>query len=228
MTSVTGRTCSFSAGQPVRLKSEPTIRLRAVVRLCILGITATFNGWSSRSRRPRRLRAGDRTLPEVLNGHDSGQVIGMNCVCCGPGAVTEQPEVTAGGYRRYRCRTCGRQFDERSGGMLNRTCVTSDIIAFVVFCRLRCRLTLCDLSGIMALRAIEVSHESIQDWQAKLLPITGEALRKRQHGRRRSGETTWHVDETYLKVRGCWCATSTGRSIGTRTWSTPCWASSAT
>ncbi|WP_434082871.1 IS1/IS1595 family N-terminal zinc-binding domain-containing protein [Acidisoma cladoniae] len=25
-------------------------------------------------------------------------------------------EVTARGYRRYRCRDCGRQFNERSGG----------------------------------------------------------------------------------------------------------------
>ena len=30
-----------------------------------------------------------------------------------------------------------RQFNERSGGVLNRTCLPSDIIAFVVFCRLR-------------------------------------------------------------------------------------------
>jgi hypothetical protein len=31
---------------------------------------------------------------------------------------------------------------ERSGGVLNRTCLPSDIVAFVVFCRLRDRLTL--------------------------------------------------------------------------------------
>ena len=58
----------------------------------------------------------------------------------------------------FRCRTCGRQFNERGGGVLNRTCLPSDVIAFVVFCRLRYRLTLRDLSEIMALRGIEVSH----------------------------------------------------------------------
>jgi hypothetical protein len=33
-------------------------------------------------------------------------------------AVTERPERTAQGYRRFRCRVCGKQFNERSGGLL--------------------------------------------------------------------------------------------------------------
>ena len=128
----------------------------------------------------------------------------MNCVCCGSAAVTERPEVTARGYRRFRCRDCGRQFNERSGGVLNRTCLPSDIIAFVVFCRLRYRLTLRDLSEMMALRGIEVSHEAVREWETKLLPIMGDALRRRRHGTRRGPGASWFVDETYLKVRGCW------------------------
>ncbi len=82
----------------------------------------------------------------------------MNCVCCGSEAVTERPELTARGYRRFRCRDCCRQFNERSVGVLNRTCLPSDVIAFVVFCRLRYRLTLRDLSEILLLRGIDVSH----------------------------------------------------------------------
>jgi len=129
----------------------------------------------------------------------------MNCVYCGSVAVTVRPEVTAQGYRRFRCRTCGRQFNERSGGVLNRTCLPSNVIAFVVFCRLRYRLTLRDLSEIMALRGIEVSHEAIRDWEAKLLPVMGDELRKRRHGTRRGSGASWYADETYLKVRGRWC-----------------------
>jgi transposase-like protein len=45
----------------------------------------------------------------------------MDCVCCGSAAVTERPECTAQGYRRFRCRDCGKQFNERSAGLLNRT-----------------------------------------------------------------------------------------------------------
>lgn len=129
----------------------------------------------------------------------------MDCIFCGSTAATERPETTARGYRRFRCRNCGRQFNERSGGVLNRTCLPSDIIAFVVFCRLRYRLTLRDLSEILLLRGIEVSHETVRDWETKLLPVMGEALRKRRHGRRRGSGASWYVDETYLKVRGRWC-----------------------
>ena len=128
----------------------------------------------------------------------------MNCVCCGSDAVTERPEVTARGYRRFRCRDCGLQFNERSGGVLNRTCLPSDVIAFVVFCRLSKRLTLRDLSEIMALRGIEVSYEAVRCWKAKLLPIMGDELRKRRFATRRGPGASWYVDETYLKVRGRW------------------------
>ncbi len=100
----------------------------------------------------------------------------MDCVWCHSVAVTERAEATAGGYRRFRCRDCGRQFNERSGGVLNRTSLPSDIIAFVLFCRLSYRLTLRNLSEIMALRGIEMSHEAVRDWKAKLLPVMGDEL----------------------------------------------------
>ena len=50
--------------------------------------------------------------------------------------VTERPDLTAQGYRRFRCRDCDKQFNERSDSGLNRASLPSDIIAFVVFCRL--------------------------------------------------------------------------------------------
>ena len=93
----------------------------------------------------------------------------------------------------------------RSDGILNRASLPSDIIGFAVFCRLRYRLTLRDLSEIMLLRGFTVSHESIRRWEAKLLPAMGEALRKRRHGIGRSSGQSWYADETYLKVHGRWC-----------------------
>jgi hypothetical protein len=38
-------------------------------------------------------------------------------------------ERTAQGYRRFRCLDCAKQFNERSGGLLNRTQYPSDVIA---------------------------------------------------------------------------------------------------
>jgi transposase-like protein len=43
----------------------------------------------------------------------------MDCVGCGSAAVTERAELTAQGYRRFRCRDCDQQFNERSDGVLN-------------------------------------------------------------------------------------------------------------
>jgi transposase-like protein len=55
-----------------------------------------------------------------------GWADGMRCIACGSKAVTERPERTAQGYRRFRCRACGKQFNERTGGHLNRTQYPSD------------------------------------------------------------------------------------------------------
>ena len=129
----------------------------------------------------------------------------MDCVGCGSAAVTERPDLTAQVCHRFRCRDCPTQFNERSNGVLNRASLPNDIIAFVVFCQLRYRLTLRDLSEIMLLRGFTISYECIRQWEAKLSPVMGDALRRRRHGTgRRSGES-WYAEETYLKVHGRWC-----------------------
>ena len=127
--------------------------------------------------------------------------MGMRCVGCGSAAVTGRSDLTAHGYRRFRCRTCGKQFNERSGTVLNRTQYPSDVIALVVFWRLRYKLSLRDLPEMFALRGMIFSHEAVRDWEAKLTPALAEALRQRRRGR--VGHS-WYVDETYLKVGGHW------------------------
>ena len=129
----------------------------------------------------------------------------MECVDCGSAATSERRDRTAQGYRRFRCRDCGRQFNERSGGMLNRTQYPSDVIALVVLWRLRYRLTLQDLSEMFLQRGIIFSHETVREWEAKLTPLLTDELRQRRHGRAGADRQSWHVDETYLKVRGRWC-----------------------
>ena len=37
----------------------------------------------------------------------TAELMVMNCVGCGCAAVTERPDLTAQGYRRFRCRACG-------------------------------------------------------------------------------------------------------------------------
>jgi DNA-directed RNA polymerase subunit RPC12/RpoP len=122
----------------------------------------------------------------------------MRCVDCGSEAVTERPERTAQGYKRFRCRTCGKQFNERSGTLLNRAQYPSDVIALVVLWRLRYKLALRDLPEMFLVRGIVFSHEAVREWEAKLTPAMAEDLRRRRRGK---AGRSWYVDETYIKVR---------------------------
>ena len=89
----------------------------------------------------------------------------MDCVACGSSAVTKRPDRTARGYRRFRCRECGKQYNERSGSLLNETQYPSDVIALVVLWRLRYRLTLRDLAEMFLQCGIVFSHEAIREWR---------------------------------------------------------------
>jgi putative transposase len=126
----------------------------------------------------------------------------MRCVACGSEAVTERPERTAQGYRRFRCRTRGKQFNERSGGLLNRTQYPSDVIALVVLWWLRYKLALRDLTEMFLVRGLVFSHEAVREWEAKLAPALAEGLRRRRRGK---AGRSWYVDETYIQVQGRWC-----------------------
>ncbi len=85
-------------------------------------------------------RAAGSTGSAFLGCRWMGDCDGLRRLWLGGG--DRRPDLTAQGYRRFRCRDCGKQFNERSDGVLNRASLPSDIIAFVVFCRLRYRLTL--------------------------------------------------------------------------------------
>ena len=90
----------------------------------------------------------------------------MRCVACDSSAISERPERTTQGYRRFRCRTCGKQFNERSTGVLNRTQYPSDVVALVVLWRLRYKLSLRDLAEMFLIRGIAFSYEAVRDWEA--------------------------------------------------------------
>jgi hypothetical protein len=111
----------------------------------------------------------------------------MECVDCVSAEVTERRDRTAQGYQRFWCRACGRGFNERSSGALNRAQYPSDVIALVVLWRLRYRLTFRDLAEMFLLRGIVFSHEAVREWEAKLALILTSNLRQRRHGKDGSG-----------------------------------------
>jgi putative transposase len=74
----------------------------------------------------------------------------MDCPHCQSPSTSEREGRTVHGFRRFRCRDCGRRFNERTGTALNRVQVPTDIVFLVVFWRLRYKLSLRDLAGALA------------------------------------------------------------------------------
>lgn len=61
-------------------------------------------------------------------------------------------------------------------------------------------LSLRDLKEMMAERGISVDHSTIHRWVVHFSPL----LLKRFNRRKRTVSSKWHMDETYIKVRGQW------------------------
>jgi transposase-like protein len=61
-------------------------------------------------------------------------------------------------------------------------------------------LRLRDLEEMMAERGISVDHATIRRWTLRYAP----ELLERFNQRKRAVTVRWHVDDTYVKVRGQW------------------------
>ena len=140
----------------------------------------------------------------------------MRCPACRSTAVRHRSERTAQGHHRFRCGNCGKQFNERSAGLLNRAQYPSDVIALVVLWRLRYKLSLRDLAEMFLIRGLVFSYEAVRDWEAKLTPALAENLRRRRKGKvGRAGTSTRHTFGCVV-VGGICIA----RSIALAPWST--------
>jgi putative transposase len=81
----------------------------------------------------------------------------------------------------------GRQFDQ-------------SVILLCVRWYLAYNLSLRDLEEMMAERGLSVDHSTVHRWVVHFSP----QLLERFNRRKRGVAGKWHVDETYLKVRGQW------------------------
>lgn len=84
--------------------------------------------------------------------------------------------------------------------MFNGRHFDQSIILLCVRWYLAYNLSLRDLEEMMAERGIRVDHSTIHRWVLRFSPL----LLERFSRRKRSVTGKWHVDETYIKVRGRW------------------------
>lgn len=116
-------------------------------------------------------------------------------------ATTERQERTELGYRRFRCRTCKREFNERTGTRFNHLQYPTNVVCLVVLRRIGYKLSLRDLPEMFLERGMVFTHEAVREWETQLAPLLSEMLRERQRG---GIESSWYTDETYIKVKGRW------------------------
>src|SRR5262245_24201741 len=123
----------------------------------------------------------------------------MWCPHCESADTDERQERTTLGCRRFRCRTCQREFIERTGTGFNHLQYRTDGGGLVVLWRVRYKLSLRDLLEMFLERSLVFTHEAVRKWEAQLAPRLSETLRT--HRRGRIGPS-WYVDETFIKVKG--------------------------
>ncbi|HHS8295677.1 TPA: IS6 family transposase, partial [Yersinia enterocolitica] len=75
-----------------------------------------------------------------------------------------------------------------------------DIIAQCVRWYLAYSLSLRDLEEMMAERGINVDHSTLHRWVLRLVPLITQAARRYK----RPVSQKWHIDETYIKIKGQW------------------------
>ena len=124
----------------------------------------------------------------------------VNCPHCASAATTRRQARTTLGYRRFNCRSCKRRFNERTGTPFNDLQVPTDVVLLAVLWRLRYKLSFRDVAEMLLQRGVEVTHETIREWEFRFAPLLAGQLRAKR--RARAGES-WYLDETYVKA-GRW------------------------
>ena len=75
-----------------------------------------------------------------------------------------------------------------------------DVIVIAVRWYLRFGLSHRDVEELLTERGVEVDHVTVYRWVMRFAPLLAEAARPCRH----TVGSRWHVDETYVKVAGCW------------------------
>ena len=125
----------------------------------------------------------------------------MDCPHCSSAQTDLRLKTTRHGYRIFFCRSCQRQFNERTLSPFNRLQYPTDVVFSVVLWRLRDKLSFRDLAEIFLQRGITFTHETVRQWEANFAALLTDDLKKARKG---TANTRWRVGETKLKIGKEW------------------------
>lgn len=121
----------------------------------------------------------------------------MDCPICQSKNIRLCKAKTDLGYKQYRCRSCNKQYNERTGTTLNFIQYPTEIVMLAVHYYYRFRNSLNDVVELMTMRGFHLSHQTIHNWSQTFEVELGLKLREKCCGQ--SGEK-WHADATYICV----------------------------
>lgn len=125
----------------------------------------------------------------------------MDCPHCHSSSTTQIKRTTVLGYQQYNCRSCYRQFNERTGTLFNFIEYRTEVVMLAVYYYFRFKVSLDDVVELMAMRGFHLSHQTVHNWVHWFGPSLGMKLRKRRY---KKATDKWHVDATYIRVEGKW------------------------
>ena len=117
----------------------------------------------------------------------------MACPHCSSSETSRRRRRTSLGYRTFACHACRRVFNERTGTPFNDLQHPTDIVLLTVLWRLRYKLSFRDVAEMLLQRGLEVTHETVREWEFRFAPLLSEQLRAKRRGR---AGGSWYVDET--------------------------------
>lgn len=121
------------------------------------------------------------------------------CPHCKSKKINQLKSTTGLSYKQFHCFDCNKQFNERTGTVYNFLEFPTDVVMLTVFYYYHFKSSLVDVTKHMALRGIFLSHETVRLWSQKI--GTDVALKIRSARRGQCGKK-WHMDITYLKIKG--------------------------
>ncbi len=90
----------------------------------------------------------------------------QTCPHCSSSSTTELKQKTILGDGVFRCGSCARKLNERTGTPFNFLEFPTDVVLLVVRWRLRYKLSLRDLGEMFLDRGLEFTHEAVRVWHA--------------------------------------------------------------
>ena len=126
----------------------------------------------------------------------------VDCPRCGSNQTSRRRRRTSLGYRTFACGACLSSFNERTGTPFNDLQYPTDVVLLAMLWRLRYKLSFRDVAELLLERGLEVTHETVREWEFRFAPLLARQLRARRRGRT---TVSWYLDETYVKVGGRWC-----------------------